>query len=161
MIYYYANGKRYSFNGPEDVGDLPFGEVERCTNFGVKQDTVFQSIGHGDLTAPLYDFGFAQQATVLGKNSAYRSRSLIQSGSDYIVVFDDVAQDTLQGRFSWFTGTKDEFPFIHQVQPGASVCGCKYSSDERQVLRWQRRFPHRCNSPARCKSGKNKLWCAG
>jgi hypothetical protein len=120
VIYYYANGKRYSFNGPEDVGDLPFGEVERCTNFGVKQDTAFRSIGRGDLTAPLYDFGFVQQATVLGKNGACKSRSLIQSGSDYIVVFDDVAQDTLQGRFSWFTGTQDEFPFIHQVQPGAS-----------------------------------------
>lgn len=119
VIYYYANGNRYSFNGPEDVGDLPFGEVERCTNFGVKQDTAFHSIGHGDLTAPLYDFGFAQQATVVGKNSAYKSRSVIQSGSDYIVVFDDVAQDTLQGRFSWFTKKEDDFPFIHQMQPGA------------------------------------------
>lgn len=118
VIYYYANGKRFSFNGPEDVGDLPFGEVERCTNFGVKQDTVYRSIGRGDLTAPLYDFGFTQQATVLGKNNAYKSRSVIQSGSDYIVVFDDVAQNSLQGRFSWFTKKEDDFPFIHQVRPG-------------------------------------------
>lgn len=119
VIYYYAKGKRYSFNGPEDVGDLPFGEVERCTNFGVLQDTLYRSIGQNDLTAPLYDFGFAQHATLLGKSNAYKSRSVLQRGSDYIVVFDDVAQDTLRGRFSWFTGELDDFPFIHQVQPGA------------------------------------------
>lgn len=118
VIYYYANGKRYSFNGPEDVGDLPFGEVERCTNFGVKQGAIYRSVGQGDLTAPLYDFGFAQQATVLGNNSALKSRSVLQCGGDYIVIFDDVAQDTLQARFSWFTGKEDEFPFIHQVLPG-------------------------------------------
>jgi len=124
VIYYYANGKRYSYNGPEDVGDGPFGDVERCTNFGIKQPAGYRqlgdyrSIGRGDLTAPLYDFGFAQHAVVYGNNPAYRSRSILQSGADYIVVFDDVANDTSEGRFSWFTGSGDDFPFIHQLMPG-------------------------------------------
>lgn len=124
VIYYYAKGKRYSFHGPEDVGDGPFGDVERCTNFGVLQAPgyrdigPYRSIGRGDLTAPLYDFGFAQSAAIQGKNTAYRSRSIIQSGADYIAVFDDVATDTTTGRFSWFTGREDDFPFIHQVKPG-------------------------------------------
>ena len=126
VIYYYAGGKRYSFNGPEDVGDGPFGDVERCTNFGILQPPgyrdigPYRSIGRGDLTAPLYDFGFAQSATIQGKNIAYRSRSIMQSGADYIVIFDDVATDTTTGRFSWFTGREDDFPFIHQVKPGIS-----------------------------------------
>ncbi len=34
IIYYYANGKRYSHNeGSEDVGDVSYGDTERCTNF--------------------------------------------------------------------------------------------------------------------------------
>jgi hypothetical protein len=124
VIYYYANGKRYSFNGPEDVGDGPFGDVDRCTNFGVKQAAGYRqlgdyrSIGRGDLTAPLYDFGFAQHAAVYGNTNTYRSRSILQSGADYIVVFDDVANNNLEGRFSWFTGREDDFPFIHQLAPG-------------------------------------------
>ncbi|WP_343307048.1 fibronectin type III domain-containing protein [Chitinophaga niabensis] len=122
VIYYYANGKRYSFNGPEDVGDGPFGDVERCTNFGVKKAPGYRemgnyrSIGRGDLTAPMYDFGFAQSATVTGM---YHSRSILQSGADYIAVYDDVVNDSAEGRFSWFTGKEDEFPAIHQVVPGA------------------------------------------
>lgn len=124
VIYYYANGKRYSFNGPEDVGDGPFGDVERCTNFGVKQAAGYRqlgnyrSIGRGNLTAPLYDLGFAQYAAVYGNNPTYRTRSILQAGADYIVVYDDVANDALEGRFSWFTGREDDFPFIHQLTPG-------------------------------------------
>lgn len=129
VIYYYANGKRYSFNGPEDVGDGPFGDVERCTNFGVKlspgyrQHGTYRSIGRGNLTAPLYDFGFAQSATLYAHPSianTYRSRSILQSGADYIAVFDDVANNSTESRFSWFTGREDDFPFIYQLTPGVS-----------------------------------------
>lgn len=128
VIYYTAGGKRYSFNGPEDVGDGPFGDVERCTNFGVKKAAgyrgigPYRAVGRNDLTAPLYDFGFAQSATVYANKDAspdYRSRSVIQSGASYIVVLDDVENDRTEGRFSWFVGAEDEFPFIHQVSPGA------------------------------------------
>ena len=119
VIYYTAGGKRYSFNGPEDVGDGPFGDVERCTNFGVKKAAgyrgigPYRAVGRNDLTAPLYDFGFAQSATVYANKDAmpdYRSRSVIQSGANYIVVIDDVENDRTEGRFSWFVGTNDDFP---------------------------------------------------
>jgi hypothetical protein len=130
VIYYTAAGKRYSFNGVEDVGDGPFGDVERCTNFGVKKTAgyrelgPYRSVGRNDLTAPLYDFGFAQFAT-LHANAAsapdYRSRSILQGGGDYIVVLDDVAGDNIEGRFSWFVGKDDRFPAIHQLTPGVAA----------------------------------------
>jgi hypothetical protein len=129
IIHYYAEGKRYSFNGPEDVGDGPFGDVERCTNFGVRKQPgyrdigPYRSVGRNDLTAPLYDAGFAREATVYARkyvSDAYRSRSVLQSGADYIAIFDDVADDTIRGRFSWFVGKEDAYPFIYQLSPGAS-----------------------------------------
>ena len=128
VIYYFAGGKRYSFNGNEDVGDGPFGDVERITNFGIKKQPgyraigPYRSVGRNDLTAPLYDFGIAQLATVnAGVQAApeYISRSVLQSGSDYIVVFDKVANPQTSGRFSWFVKREDEFPRIFQLKPGA------------------------------------------
>ena len=129
VIYYTAAGKRYSFNGPEDVGDGPFGDVERCTNFGVKKPGGYRnlgdyrSVGRNELTAPLYNFDFAQQATVLANRQAapdYQSRSVLQGGADYIVVLDDVKNEQTEGRFSWFVGKDDSFPVIHQLTPGAA-----------------------------------------
>lgn len=128
VIYYYAQGKRYSHNGAEDVGDGPFGDVERISNFGVKKPGGYRSIGpyrsvgRNDLTEPLYNFDFAQFATVKGNKDIaglYHSRSVLQSNADYIAVFDEVASNTIEGRFSWFVGTDDDFPSIHQVLPGA------------------------------------------
>ncbi len=128
VIYYYAQGKRYSHNGIEDVGDGPFGDVERCTNFGVKKAAgyraigPYRSVGRHDLSEPLYDFDFAQLASIKANGEAapdYHSRSVLQSGADYIVVFDEVANEAVEGRFSWFVGTEDDFPAIHQVTPGA------------------------------------------
>ncbi|MCD0490331.1 fibronectin type III domain-containing protein [Pedobacter sp. MC2016-14] len=128
VIYYYAQGKRYSHNGSEDVGDGPFGDVERISNFGVKKAGgyralgPYRSVGRNDLTEPLYDFGFAQFASVKAEAAIaadYRSRSVLQSGSDYIAVYDDVASNDTEGRFSWFVGAEDDFPSIHQVLPGA------------------------------------------
>ena len=126
VIYYYAGGKQYSHNGVEDVGDGPFGDTERCTNFGVKKEKGyrdigdFRSVGPNDLTEPLYDFGFAQFASILAAKGAapdYKSRSVLMS-NDYILVFDDVKDNETEGRFSWFVGKEDEFPYIHQLKPG-------------------------------------------
>lgn len=126
VIYYNAAGKRYSFNGPEDAGDGPFGDVERVTNFGVKKEPgyrelgPYRSVGRGDLTAPLYDFGFAQSATIYGEASIvdrYHSRNVVQVGNEYIVIYDDVADATVPGRFSWFVAREDNFPFIQQILP--------------------------------------------
>ncbi|WP_158712874.1 fibronectin type III domain-containing protein [Parabacteroides pacaensis] len=127
VIYYYANGKRYSHNGIEDVGDGPFGDTERCTNFGVKKQGIYRgigeyrSVGRNDLTEPLFDFGFAQFATVNANDevsSHYKSRSVLMAENDYILVFDDVATPEVEGRFSWFVGVEDEFPVIYQLEPG-------------------------------------------
>ena len=128
VIYYYADGKRYSHNeGIEDVGDIAFGDVERCTNFGVKNNRQcyrcigdYRSVGRNDLTNPLYDFGFAQFASVNANKEAspeYKSRSVLMSGNDYILIFDDLSDDSIEGRFSWFVGRKDSFPYIHQLIP--------------------------------------------
>lgn len=127
IIYYYANGKRYSHNGTEDVGDGPFGDTERCSNFGVKKQGIYRgigdyrSVGRNDLTEPLFDFGFAQFATVNASDevsSHYSSRSVLMADNDYILVFDDVTGTEVEGRFSWFVGANDDFPVIHQLKPG-------------------------------------------
>jgi hypothetical protein len=128
VIYYYAQGKRYSHNGQEDVGDGPFGDVERITNFGVKkapgyrQLGPYRSVGRKDLTEPLYDFGVAQMATIdaNAKAAPYISRSVLQSGADYIVVLDKVGGKNTEDRFSWFTDANGDFPEIHQLKPGAT-----------------------------------------
>jgi hypothetical protein len=128
IIYYYADGKRYSHNeGIEDVGDNAYGDLERCTNFGVKNNRQcyrcigdYRSVGRNDLTNPLYDFGFAQFASVNANKEAspeYISRSVLMSGNDYILIFDDLMDDSAEGRFSWFVGRRDSFPYIHQLIP--------------------------------------------
>jgi hypothetical protein len=130
VIYYNANGKRYSHNGIEDVGDAPFGDTERCTNFGVKKNKSYRcigdyrSVGMNELTEPLFDFGFAQFASVLANETAapeYKSRSILMSGNDYILILDDVEDDAVEGRLSWFVGKDEDFPYIHQLQPNAPV----------------------------------------
>ena len=128
IIYYYASGQRYSHNGIEDVGDAPMGDTERCTNFGVKKEKSYRcigdyrSVGRNDLTDPLYDFGFAQFASIQANGEAapeYKSRSVVMSGNDYILIFDDVKDHSIEGRLSWFVGKEDQYPFILQLKPGA------------------------------------------
>ena len=128
IIYYYANGRQYSHNGIEDVGDAPMGDTERCTNFGVKKDKSYRcigdyrSVGRNDLTDPLYDFGFAQFASIEANGDAapeYQSRSVLMSDNDYIVILDDVKDNTVESRLSWFVDKGDDFPVIDQLKPGA------------------------------------------
>ena len=127
IIYYYADGKRFSHNGMEDVGDAPMGDTERCTNFGVKKDKSYRcigdyrSVGRNDLTDPLYDFGFAQFASIQANGEAapdYKSRSVLMSGNDYIVILDDVKDNSVESRLSWFVEKSDDFPVIEQLRPG-------------------------------------------
>ncbi len=127
IIYYYADGKRFSHNGMEDVGDAPMGDTERCTNFGVKKDKSYRcigdyrSVGRNDLTDPLYDFGFAQFASIQANGEAapeYKSRSVLLSGNDYIVILDDVKDKSVESRLSWFVEKDDDFPVIEQLRPG-------------------------------------------
>lgn len=122
VITYFADGKRLSFNRKEDVGDDNMGDVQACSNFGVLYGHEFRSIGRGELTEPLLDLGFAQFARVLAgpySSPAYHSRSVLMSGSDYIVIYDQVGDMQVRGRFSWFVHESDPFPTMFQLKPGA------------------------------------------
>ena len=130
IIYYYAAGQDYSQNGSEDVGDAPRGDVERCTNFGVKKEGgyrclgPYRCVGRNELTEPLYDFSFAQFAQVNGGPEAlpeYRSRSVLMADAQYIVIYDDVRDGDVEGRLSWFVGRDEQFPHIQQLKPGISA----------------------------------------
>lgn len=124
VIYYYANGERYSFNRQEDVGDDNMGDAQACSNFAVLMDNVYRSVGRNELTEPLYDFGFAQFARVNAAEGFsypfYRSRSVMMSGNDYIVIYDEVGDVGVYGRFSWFVKEGEKFPSIYQLKPGVA-----------------------------------------
>lgn len=129
VVYYYAAGCRYSSNNVEDVGDWVRGDVERCTNFGVRKSGgyrelgPYRSVGMNELTEPMYNFGFAQFARVHAGASAapdYAARSVLLSGADYFVLFDEV-RDGVEGRFSWFVDADEQFPTIVQLVPGADA----------------------------------------
>lgn len=121
VITYYAGGRRLSFNRKEDVGDDNMGDVQACCNFGVLYGHEFRSVGRRELTEPLLDLGFAQFARVLAgpySSPAYHSRSVLMSGSDYIILYDQVGDMRVRGRFSWFVQERDPFPAIFQLKPG-------------------------------------------
>ncbi|MBD2844397.1 hypothetical protein IDH44_04280, partial [Paenibacillus sp. IB182496] len=121
-IYYYAEGKRYSYNRPEDVGDDNMGTGEGSTSFGVLCGHEYRGIGRNELTVPLQTLGCAQYAKLLAGpqgGRGYRSRSVILSGNDYIVIYDEVADMRVKGRFSWFNHKDDPMPGIYQIKPGA------------------------------------------
>ena len=120
-IYYYAAGRRYSYNRPEDIGDANMGDAQAGCNFGVLVGHEYRSVGRNELTRPLYDFGFAQYARVdAGPYSRpfYRYRSVLMSGNDYIVVHDAVGDYRVHGRFSWFAKADERLPSIVQLKPG-------------------------------------------
>jgi hypothetical protein len=121
QIYFFAGGKAYSQNGLEDTGDRAAQDTDLQTNFGVWKDGKFRSIGPNTLDRPLYNLDVAQFAELTsGSYSApeYRSRSVLLVGGDYFVTFDDVFNEGIAHRFSWFTGRWDELPFIHILRGG-------------------------------------------
>jgi hypothetical protein len=121
VVYYFAGGKSYSFNGTEDVGDRAAQDTDFCTNFGVWKDGVFHSVGRSDLTRPMYDLGVAQFAEVLARpgysTPEYVSRSVLLAGHDYFVLYDDVYNEQVKHRLSWFVRNGKEFPNIGIVRP--------------------------------------------
>jgi hypothetical protein len=122
-VYYYAEGRRYSYNRPEDIGDDNMGDGEAGCNFAVLKGHEYCSIGRNELTEPLCDADFAQYAVLrAGPRSApqYCSRSVLMSGNDYIAIYDQVADMRVRGRFSWFTRTGEKPPAIYQIKPGAA-----------------------------------------
>ncbi len=125
VIYYFAAGKSYSFNGTEDVGDRDDQDTDFCTNFGVYKDGEFRAIGQNVLSRPFYDLGFGQFAEIVprqepGTYSApeYVSRSILSAGSDYFLLYDRVFSPMVVHRFSWFVRRGSPLPTI-QFMRGA------------------------------------------
>ena len=119
VIYYFAGGKAYSFNGSEDVGDRDDADTDFCTNFGVFKDGEFRSIGMNVLSRPLYDLGTGQFAEILSRDGEtaysypeYLSRSVLLAGREYFVIYDRLMHEALDHRFSWFVRRGSELPTI-------------------------------------------------
>lgn len=119
VIYFFAAGKGYSFNGSEDVGDRDDGDTQFCTNFGVFKGGEFRSIGMNVLSRPLYDLGTGQFAEILSRDGEtaysfpeYVSRSVLLAGQEYFVVYDRLMNEALDHRLSWFVRHGSELPTI-------------------------------------------------
>jgi len=123
-IYFYAAGKSYSHNGKEDSGDRRIQDTDLITNFGVFKDGRFKAIGMSELSRPLYDFSIGQFAEITSSPSGkyswpeYQGRSIMLVGSDYFIVYDDVFNQNIKTRFSWFTHPLEELPEISILKSG-------------------------------------------
>lgn len=120
-IYFYAHGKAFSHNGTEDTGDRATQDTDLQTNFGAWKDGKFRSIGRNDLTRPMYNLDVAQFAELVPKSYSspeYVSRSVLLVGKDYFATFDDVFNEAIPHRLSWFVGRYEELPFIRVVRGG-------------------------------------------
>jgi hypothetical protein len=123
VIYFYAAGRAYSYNGYEDVGDRPDQDTDLCSIFGVYKKHEFRSIGRNVLTQPLYDLGVAQFCEILPRQEPssysapeYESRSILLAGHDYFVIADWVFNAEVPHRLSWFVRRGNELPTIKLVQ---------------------------------------------
>lgn len=119
VVYFYANGKGYSYNGAEDVGDRIDQDTDFSTNFGVWKNGAFRSIGQNVLSSPCYDLKVAQFAQITSRSGSeayswpeYLSRSILLAGDDYFVLYDRVYDPQIAHRFSWFVRKGDDFPKI-------------------------------------------------
>ena len=123
VLYFFAAGKAYSFNGSEDVGDRRDHDTDFCTNFGVFIDGEFRSVGQNVLSQPLYDLGAGQFAQIVPRSGhdaysapQYVSRSVLLAGHDYFVLYDAVLNQSIAHRLSWFVRRGSELPFIQLLR---------------------------------------------
>jgi hypothetical protein len=123
VLYFFAAGKAYSFNGSEDVGDRRDQDTDFCTTFGVYKDEHFRSIGQNVLSRPFYDLGSGQFAEIVPREGAtpysapeYVSRSVLLAGNDYFVLYDAVLTQSIVHRLSWFVRRGSELPSIQLVR---------------------------------------------
>lgn len=123
-IYFYAAGKSYSHNGREDSGDRRIQDTDLITNFGVFKDGKFKSIGMNVLSSPMFDLGIGQYAEICSAQNnsyswpEYQSRSIMLIGADYFILYDDVHDNNIPGRLSWFTHPQEELPEITIIRAG-------------------------------------------
>ncbi|MGA2852481.1 MAG: hypothetical protein ABSE46_26040, partial [Terracidiphilus sp.] len=123
VLYFFAAGKAFSFNGSEDVGDRRDQDTDFCTTFGVYKDEHFRSIGQNVLSRPFYDLGCGQFAEIVPREGSsaysapeYMSRSVLLAGSDYFVLYDAVLTQSIVHRLSWFVRRGSELPSIQLVR---------------------------------------------
>jgi hypothetical protein len=97
--------------------------VDFCTNFGVFKDGEFRSIGQNVLSRPFYDLSSGQFAEIVprenpGSYSApeYISRSILLAGHDYFLLYDNVLNQSIDHRLSWFVRRGSELPTIKMVR---------------------------------------------
>ncbi|SDM49326.1 fibronectin type III domain-containing protein [Kriegella aquimaris] len=123
-IYFYAAGKSYSHNGKEDSGDRRIQDTDLITNFGVFKEGKFKSIGMSVLDSPMYDLGIGQFAEIRSSEGnpyswpEYQGRSIMLLGDDYFILYDDVHDNNIPGRLSWFTHPDEELPEIEIIKAG-------------------------------------------
>jgi hypothetical protein len=123
-IYFYAAGKSYSNNGKEDSGDRRVQDTDLITNFGVFKDGKFKSVGMNVLDRPMFDLGIGQFAEIVPSQKnpyswpEYQGRSIMLLGSDYFILYDDVHDNNIAGRLSWFTHPLEDLPEITIVKAG-------------------------------------------
>jgi hypothetical protein len=144
-IYFYANGKAFSHNGGEDIGDRIDQDTDFCTNFGVWKDGVFRSVGHNTLSRPLYDLSFAQYAELVPHQGPqayswpeYVSRGILLAGDDYFLIHDRVFNPQIAHRFSWFVKKGDDFPHISLLSDNPREQSNRFTSIETETTsgRW-------------------------
>ncbi|MDG0813870.1 hypothetical protein [Cohnella rhizosphaerae] len=136
VIYYYANGKRYSYNRPEDVGDDNMGTGEGSSTFAVLDGHEYKSIGRRELTGPLHDFGFAQFAELNAGPDAqphYRSRSVLMSGNDYIAIYDEVADMRVRGALLLVRASRRSVSGHLSVEAGRRAVACVIGRADRRA----------------------------
>jgi hypothetical protein len=125
-VYFYAAGKSYSDNGKEDAGDRRLQDTDLTTNFGVFKEGRFKSIGKNELTEPMYDLGVGQFAEIRSAASRkyawpeYQGRSVMLVGSDYFLLYDDVYNQNMGSRFSWFTKPDESLPELAVIKGGGA-----------------------------------------
>ena len=134
-IYYYAAGRRYSFNAYEDTGDRNLGAEKGNCGFAVLKGHTYHNIGFQDLTEPLREFPVIKQIKLMAGDeirSFYKYRRVSLVEKDYAVMYDAVTHMRAQGRFLWTVNEQEEFPEIWQVTPG--VEGIFDEAGEREFM---------------------------
>ena len=119
IIYFYAGGKSFSYTAPEDAGDRDDQDTDFCTTFGIFREGQFRSIGMNTLSRPMYNLGLGQFAEITPREGPgsyaspeYISRSILLVSNDYFIIYDNLSDQSLEHRFTWFVRKGDSFPNI-------------------------------------------------
>jgi hypothetical protein len=121
ILYFFASGQPWTGHEQENTGDHSNDDATGTTTFAVLHDHAWRSIGENVLDQPMYDLGLAQFAEIDARHDhvpyswpAYRSRSVMLVGTDYMILGDDAQGET---RFTWFTAKDLPFPKIVFLTP--------------------------------------------